>query len=99
MKKIGDMYSGRSGIYLIHKLGIHFSWYKYAIYHTFDDLELSGLKKMKHFYFKKEALDFIQHEEYKYLRSEPYLESQVDSGLLSKEEMLKRLKGERYEEN
>ena len=94
MKKIGDMYSGRSGIYLIHKLGIHFSWYKYAIYHTFDDLELSGLKKMKHFYFKKEALDFIQHEEHEFLNSEDYLQSQVDSGLLSKKEMLERLKGE-----
>lgn len=94
MKKIGEMYKGSSGIYLIKKLDIDFSSFKYSVYHTADIFELSGLTRLKHFYFKKQALDFIEYKEHRFLNSEDYLQSQVDSGLLSKKEMLERLKGE-----
>ena len=95
MKKIGEMYKGVSGSYLVHKIDIYLSSYKYSVYHSANDnTEVFGLRILKNFYFKKQALDFIQHEEHKYLRSEPYLQSQVDSGWLSKKEMLEILKGE-----
>lgn len=92
MKKIGEIYKGRSGNYLVHKIDTYLSSYKYSVYHTANNTELFGLKKLKNFYFKKQALDFIEDEEHKFLNSEPFLQSQVDSGLMPESEMLERLK-------
>ena len=95
MKKIGEMYKGTSGSYLVHKIDIYLSSYKYSVYHSANNnTEVFGLRILKNFYSKKEALDFVEHEEHKFLNSQDYLQSQVDSGLLSKKEMLERLKGE-----
>ncbi len=93
MKKTGEIYKGTSGTYLLHKIDIYLSSFKYSVYHTADNIELSGLTKLKHFYTKKQALDYIQYKEHKFLNSESYLQSQVDSGLLLKEEMIERLEG------
>ena len=41
---------------------------------------------------KKDAKDFIEKMENEYLHSEPHLQSQVESGLLTKSEMLEILK-------
>ena len=92
MKKIGEMFKGDSGSYLVHKIDIYLSSYKYAVYHTTDNLDLSGLTKLKHFYTKKRALDYIQHRESRYLNSEENLQNNVDSGLLTESEMLEILK-------
>ena len=93
MKKTGEIYKGTSGTYLLHKIDIYLSSFKYSVYHTADNIELSKLTKLKHFYTKKQALDYIQYKEHKFLNSESYLQSQVDSGLLLKEEMIERLEG------
>ena len=99
MKKTGEIYKGISGNYLVYKIDAYLSSLKYSVYHTANNTELFGLRKLKNFYFKKEALEFIQHQEHKFLNSEPYLQSQVDSGLLMKEEMLERLKLEKEQDN
>lgn len=88
MKKIGEIYKGSSGIYLIHKIDIYLTSFKYVVYHTADNFELSGLTKHKHFYSKKQALDYIQYKENRFLNSAENLQNQVDSGLLTKSEML-----------
>jgi hypothetical protein len=93
MKKIGEIYKGRSGNYLVYKIDRYLSSLKYSVYHTANDTELFGLRRLKNFYFKKEALDFVQHEEGKYLSLESYLQSQVNSGLLTENEMFERLEG------
>jgi hypothetical protein len=91
MKKIGQMYCGRSGNYLIYKPDICFSSFKYSVYHTADIFELSGLTRLKRFYFKKQALDYIEYKEHRFLNSEEHLQNQVQSGLMSESEMLEIL--------
>ena len=94
MKKIGEIYKGRSGNYLIYKPDTCFSHFKYSVYHTADISELSGLTRLKHFHFKKQALDFIEYKEHRFLYSQEHLQSQVQSGLMSESEMLEILRRE-----
>jgi hypothetical protein len=92
MKKIGEMYNGTSGSYLICKIFPIIGDKKFAVHYTASNFDFTELDKPTHFYFKKDAIDYIDKKETEFINSEPYLQSQVDSGLLSKEEMLERLK-------
>tara|TARA_R100000426_G_scaffold60350_1_gene42626 strand:+ start:1253 stop:1549 length:297 start_codon:yes stop_codon:yes gene_type:complete len=91
MQKIGEMFNGASGSYLICKVVPIIGHKKFAVHYTASNFDFTELDKPTHFYFKKDAIDFIDKKETEFLNSEPYLQSQVDSGLLSKEEMLERL--------
>ena len=86
MQKIGELFNGASGSYLICKVVpiMGYKGYKkFAVHYTASNFDFTELNKPKHFYFKKDAIDFIDKKETEFLNSEPYLQSQVDSGLLT----------------
>ena len=94
MKQIGEIYKCYSGSYLLCKdtFSVHGKGSKYVVFFTESPFDFSTFTKTQHFYFKKDAKDFIEKIENEYLHSEPHLQSQVESGLLTKSEMLEILK-------
>tara|TARA_X000001388_G_scaffold75876_2_gene71733 strand:- start:925 stop:1215 length:291 start_codon:yes stop_codon:yes gene_type:complete len=95
MKIIGQIHEGHSGIYTLSKK--LFSVRKWEVRYAEIYTRTTQYEYLGSFQFKSEALDFIKKTENEFLNSEPHLQSLVDSGLLTKNEMLERLEGENNE--
>lgn len=96
MKIIGQIHEGHSGIYLLSKANIS-SVCKWEVRYAEIYTRTTQYEYLGSFQFKSEALDFIKKTENEFLNSEPHLQSLVDSGLLTKNEMLERLEGGKHE--
>tara|TARA_R100000734_G_C3246904_1_gene49742 strand:+ start:327 stop:605 length:279 start_codon:yes stop_codon:yes gene_type:complete len=91
MKNIGQIFEGRSGVYLLLKPSISFVKNWHVLYNEIYTSE-SEYKFLKSFQFKSEALNFIEESEQKYINSKKYADRLLESGLISKTEYLQRRK-------
>ena len=82
MIKIGEMFNGASGSYLVCKVVPFMGHKKFAVHYTASNFDFTELDKPKYFYFKKDAIDYIDKKETEFLNSEPFLQSQVDLSLI-----------------
>ena len=93
MKNIGQIFEGRSGVYLLSKPSISFEERWHVLYNEIYTLE-SEYKFIKSFQFKSEALNFIEENEQKYINSKKYADILLESGLISQTEYLLRRNNE-----
>ena len=95
LKKTGNIFSGRSGFYLIQKHGFNFYPTKWQVY---SSRFISSNKKARtieflflhNFRTKHEAMSFIEARERTHLESEGNLRNEVLAGLLSEDEFQDR---------
>ncbi len=89
MKNIGQIYEGRSGVYLLSRPSISYKEKWHVLYSEIYTLE-SEYKFLKSFQFKSDALSFIEEKEQEYIQSKKFADRLLESGLISKTEYLQR---------
>ena len=89
MKNIGQIYEGRSGIYLLTKPLISYGE-KWQVLYNEIYTNNTEYKFLKSFQFKSDALNFIEEKEQEYIRSKKYADILLQSGLITQDEYLLR---------
>ena len=89
LTKLGETYRGAKGTYLISKG--HIDKYELFINENYLQKQDNGVlhctfKFIQAFQFKKDALKRIEEIEWEYIHSEEHLQSQLEYGLITKEE-------------
>ncbi len=94
LTKVGETFRGAKGTYLVTKGHID----KYELYLNKDFLKknddgdlLCTFKFLQAFQFKKDLIKRIKEIEFEYINSEEHLLSQLEYGLMTKEEVERRL--------
>ena len=95
LSKLGETFRGAKGTYLITKGHID----KYELYLNEDHLQKNDdgelhftFKFLQAFQFKKDLIKRIEEIEFEYINSEEHLLSQLEYGLMTKEEVETKLK-------
>ena len=95
LSKLGETFRGAKGTYLITKGHID----KYELYLNEDHLQKNDdgelhftFKFIQAFQFKKDLIKRIEEIEFEYINSEEHLLSQLEYGLMTKEEVETKLK-------
>ena len=95
IKKLGETFRGAKGTYLVTKGHID----KYELYLNKDFLKknddgdlLCTFKFLEAFQFKKDLIKRIEEIEFEYINSEEHLLSQLEYGLMTKEEFETKIK-------
>ena len=91
MKNIGQIYEGRSGVYLLTKPSISYKEKWHVLYSEIYSLDSRSYKFLKSFQFKSDALSFIEEKEQEYIQSKKFADRLLESGLISKTEYLQRI--------